>query len=63
MVEYLQGLLKSGETFTLDVYTVDGECYKRSGLVAVDAVGLVIDAEGHMYFPWSWVRMCTTEHA
>lgn len=62
MVEYLLGLLQRGDTFTVDVYTLDGEHYRRCGLVAVDAVGLVVDNEGYMALPWGQIRLCTTEH-
>ncbi len=53
MLKYLQEMLASGDTFTVTVET-PAVSMDREGLVAVDALGLVVqDADGeHTCVPW-----------
>jgi hypothetical protein len=45
MLDYLQKLFGSGETFLVHLTLKGGGFYRGRGLIAVDAVGIVIDVQ------------------
>lgn len=61
MIEYLQQLLKTSESFTVTVIIHGDGVYNRSwnrcGLYAVDAAGIVIDAGVKTAIPWSAISV------
>ncbi len=61
MVEYLQRLLAGEHSFVVNV-TTDTGYWQRRGLVAVDAVGLVLDSEGAVCLPWRRVTRVTVDY-
>jgi hypothetical protein len=63
MVEYLNNLLRDGDTFTLSLFMPEDNQLLRCGVHAVDSVGLVVaDSEGELRaVPWASVNQCLIE--
>ncbi len=55
MLEYLSGILRSGETFTVSVRTVDGGFYSARGVLAVDSTGIALGGGSVVCVPWATV--------
>ena len=59
MLDYLQKLLGSGETFTVHLSLRNGGHYRNRGVIAIDALGVVIDTQNPalehdaIALPWS----------
>ena len=60
MIKYLQQQLLNANSMVLDV-AVEHGWFRRCGLVAVDAVGIVIDREGIICVPWTSIRKIEVE--
>jgi len=64
MLEYLRKLLVGGDTFTVDIFIQGSGVTQRRGVIAVDAVGIVVDepdVSDGVAFPWTAVRHVTVD--
>lgn len=62
MKNYLMTLLRTGETFCMNIVTTDGTALRRMGVMEIDDVGIVVcDASGTFVLPWSSIDHATVE--